>query len=162
MKYLNSQQLAFILDIKKADARLMMCNAWTRSKGIEKEDFQGTAIKGVTRKKTKIEDSYPNAMPIEMLSVELNLPNLQQVCDDIENNYLVRSATKRYILWDYPEKEIAKFEREVKPKPWHLNIPPALNSMLKESDREIILKHWKEKHELNLTIEEFRTKHPEA
>src|SRR5688572_656886 len=140
MKFLNSQQLAFILDIKKADARLMMCNAWTRSKGIEKGN--DLRIAKTTRKKTKIDDPYPNAMPIEMLSTELNLPNLQHVCDDIENNYLVRSATKRYILWDYPEKEIAKFEREVKPKPWRLNIPPALNSMLKESDREIILKHW--------------------
>jgi hypothetical protein len=144
MRYLNSQQLAFILDIKKADARLMMCNAWTRSKGIEKEDFQGTAIKGVTRKKTKIEDSYPNAMPIEMLSAELNLPNLQQVCDDIENNYLVRSATKRYILRDYPEKLILKTETEGKQFPVKISIPPALKSMLPVKDQQTILNYWKE------------------
>jgi hypothetical protein len=37
MNHLNAQQLAFILDIKKEDARAKMCNAWEKSKGIPKE-----------------------------------------------------------------------------------------------------------------------------
>lgn len=159
MKYLNSQQLAFILDIKKEDARAMMCNAWTRSEGMPKE----TAYKNVPkakRKKNKIEDPFPLAMPIDILAKELNLPTLQQACDDIENNYLARNATKKFILWDFPEKAIKKFETDNKTKPYKLEIPPALRSMLPSLTQAVIYEQLRTRFELNLTPEEFKELHP--
>jgi len=159
MKYLNSQQLAFILDIKKEDARAMMCNAWTRSEGVPKVG-QLKEVPKTSRKKNKIEDPFPIAMDISILSKELNLPALQASCDDIENNYLTRNATKKFILWDFPEKAIKKFETDNKAKPYKLEIPPELKSMLPIETQTIIHKQWKERFELNLTKEEFLELHP--
>lgn len=69
MNFLNSQQLAFILEIKKEDARAMMCNAWCKEKQIEnKAEWNDTG--------KKIIDPYPTAMPIEFLSKHLILPTL--------------------------------------------------------------------------------------
>jgi hypothetical protein len=132
MKYLNSQQLAFILHIKKEDARAKMCIAWSASKGEEN--------KAIRNHKNKIEDPYPLAMPVDMLSKFLNLPTLQDSVDDIINNYLVRPATKKWILCDFPEKLILKAqETGVKPK---AQIPPALKSMLPKATQDIIHEEW--------------------
>jgi len=158
MKFLNAQQLAFILDIKKEDARAMMCNAWTRKEGIPKEGLKTAKVN--RGKKNKIEDPFPIAMPIETLATELNLPHLQAACDDIENNYLIRKATKKFILWDFPEKSIKKFEAETKKKPYSLDIPPALKSMLPTEIQNEIYSGWKKYHELNLTTEEYLELHP--
>lgn len=117
MNYLNSQQLAFILDIKKEDARAKMCNAWEKDKGIEKvKTITGPALKGAELDpvKKKIKDDYPLAMPVKMLSEQLNLPSLQSMVDDIVNNYLIRPASKKYILCDYPEKLVLKAKEEGK------------------------------------------------
>lgn len=145
MTYLNSQQLAFILDITKEDARARMCNAWTKEKGISKNFDQ--SIKGVTRnKKNKIEDGYPQAMPIDVLSRQLNLPDLQMMVDDIVNNYLTRPGTKRYILFEYPEKKVKKAELEGKKRPYKIDMPPALKSLLPRESQEIIYKRWTENY----------------
>ena len=96
MNFLNKNQLAFILDIKAKDARAKMCHAWAASKGIP-----NTAIRN---KKEKIEDNYPDAMPIDLLAEHLNLPTLQSSVDDIQDNYLKRPASKKWILCDFPEK----------------------------------------------------------
>lgn len=152
MKFLNAQQLAFLLDIKKEDARAKMCNAWTRFHSMAKvDDGEGPAIPKTKRNKSKkIEDPFPLAMPIEMLSKELNLPDLQIACDDIENNYLERKATRRYIMWDYPEKIIAKAEKDDKKPPYKASLPPALRSMLPQSIQDQIYKHWHEAHKLDV------------
>lgn len=102
------------------------------------------------RSTKKVEDEFPIAMPIEMLSKELCLPDLQMACDDIEKNYLERKATRRWIMWDYPEKQIAAQERSGKTPPYRCNIPPALKSMLPESVQEVVLKHWREAHKLSV------------
>lgn len=153
MTTLNAQQLAFILDIKKEDARAKMCNAYTRAQGIPKEyDKQGPKVaKAKRNEKKKIEDPFPAAMEITMLSKELNLPDLQAACDDIEKNYLERKATRRWIMWDYPEKLIAKAEKEDKKPPYKASLPPALRSMLPDAIREQIYKHWHETHKLDIT-----------
>lgn len=148
MKYLNAQQLAFLLDIKKEDARARMCNAWTRSKSMEKGRLGEIPKAKRNKNNKKIEDDFPLAMPIEILSTELNLPDLQMACDDIEKNYLERKATRRWIMWDYPEKQIATQERAGKTPPYKVNLPPALNSMLPDGIKEQILKHWREAHRL--------------
>lgn len=150
MKTLNAQQLAFILDIKKEDARAKMCNAWTRWHSLAKEGPQNAVPQAKRGKRNKIDDPFPLAMSIDMLSKELNLPDLQTACDDIENNYLERKATRRWIMWDYPEKLIAKAEKEDKKPPYKASLPPALRSMLPQTIQEQIYKHWHEKHNLDV------------
>lgn len=142
MKFLNAQQLAFLLDIKKEDARARMCNAWTKSHGIPKNDIGEVPVARRSKKNKKIEDPFPLAMPIELIAEHLNLPDLQTACDDIENNYLERKATRRWIMWDYPEKAILKFQKECAKMPYKLNLPPALSSMLPDETKQTILKHW--------------------
>jgi hypothetical protein len=146
MNYLNAQQLAFILDIKKEDARARMCNAWEKEKGIEKSGYFGEYIRGAKRnKKNKIEDPYPLAMPIEILSKHLNIPELQFMVDDIERNYLARPATKKYILFDYPEKFCKKRDEEGKQRPHHIHLPPALDSLLPTDIKHQIFEIWKQR-----------------
>lgn len=146
MNYLNAQQLAFILDIKKEDARARMCNAWEKEKGIEKSGFFHEYIKGAKRnKKNKIEDPYPIAMPVEILSKHLNLPDLQFMVDGIRNNYLKRPAAKKYILIDYPEKFVLKKDNEGKQRPHSISLPPALLSLLTKETTDIIYEEWKKR-----------------
>lgn len=143
MNTLNAQQLAFLLDIKKEDARARMCNAWEKANNIPKQGFafEESLSKNVVRDKTKkIKDPYPNEMPIEVLATGLNLPTLQQMIDDIEKNYLTRSATKRYILFEYPEKQIKSCYDAG--KPYRLSIPAALRSILPEATSEFIKQEW--------------------
>lgn len=150
MKSLNAQQLAFILDIKKEDARARMCNAWCKYKGIPNETLKEghlqigqVAVPGAERPKgsAKVRDPYPNDMEIELLARELNLPNLQQMTDDIHENYLKRPASKRWILCDYPEKQLEK------QTPKHrIKIPPALKSLLSDADIYTIKTEWRNRH----------------
>lgn len=138
LTFLNSQQLAFILEIKKEDARAKMCYAWCKYKGIENEATRNT--------KNKIVDSYPQAMPIEVLSKELNLPMLQDSVNDICNNFLNRPGTKKWILCDFPEKEIKSRVDKGMPNPYKINIPPALKSMLPTSIQNQIMEEWRKRY----------------
>lgn len=144
MKTLNSQQLAFILDIKKEDARARMCNAWCKAHGIPNDkDDEGPKIAKTTRSKgKKIVDPWPQEMLIETLAEQLNLPSLQQMVDDIRENYLVRPATRRWILQQYPEKKILAGEADGKTYPIHVDLPPALKSMLPEVTVKTIYSAW--------------------
>lgn len=143
MKFLNAQQLAFILDIKKEDARFKMVNAWCKAKGVP-----NNLERKHDGKLDKETDKYPEAMPIDLLAWQLNLPTLQDSVDDIVNNYLIRPASKKYILCDLPEKLILKAKEDGhKPK---MAIPPALRSMLPTKTVEIIFAEWK------LRFKEFR------
>jgi hypothetical protein len=136
MKFINAQQLAFVLEITKEDARCKMCVAWSKSKGIENAAEYD--------KNDKLVDPYPLAMEIEMLAKELNLPTLQDSVDDICNNFLVRPAAKKWILCDYPEKQIKKCDDAG--KPYKVTIPPALKSMLSASDIEKIKAEWRSRY----------------
>lgn len=160
MKFLNSQQLAFILKIKKSDARDMMCAAWEKSKGIERKWAHIVGGVKIDEKTNKKSDPYPHAMPIDVLSSGLNLPDLQLAADDINKNYLTRSASRKFILDDFPRKKIESFKEEARQLPFSLKIPPALASMLPQKSQDEILKWWKEKHDLNLTQDEYREKYP--
>jgi hypothetical protein len=143
MKTLNAQQLAFLLDIKKEDARIRMCNAWEKAHNIPRRGFafEESLSGNVSRDaKNKIKDPYPNDMLIEMLAIGLNLPCLQQMVDDIEQNYLKRNATKKYILSDFPETELKK--KAEKGSLLTLNIPPVLLSMLPQETINIIREEW--------------------
>lgn len=144
MTSLNAQQLAFILDIKKEDARAQMCNAWCKAHGIPNDrDDEGPKIAKTTRSKgKKIVDPWPHEMLIEMLAEQLNLPSLQQMVNDIRENYLVRPATRRYILQQYPEKKILAGEAEGKTYPIPVDLPPALKSMLPDETIKSIYNAW--------------------
>jgi hypothetical protein len=139
MNHLNKNQLAFVLQIKAEDARAKMCHAWCQAKGIENKAF--------LNEKEKIEDEYPDAMPIDLLAEGLNLPTLQQSIDDIASNYLKRPASKKWILCDYPEKEIEKGKKAGKAL-IKLNIPKALRSMIKPDVQKEIKKEWQQRHAL--------------
>lgn len=142
MNYLNKSQLAFILDIKADDARAKMCVAWCAEKQIPNNAEWFSEGEGM---KPKLIDEYPDAMPIEILSKHLNLPTLQQSVDDIQDNYLNRPATKKWILCDYPEKEIEKGKKAGKAV-IKLNIPKALRSMISQPVQKEIKKLWTERH----------------
>lgn len=142
MTQLNSQQLAFILDIKKEDARAKIVRAFEKSKGIDLRE--GVDMKTASRTaKGKINDEYPQFIKIELLAAGLNIPDLQKMVDDICENYLKRPATRKFILADYPEKHIKKCESEGKEFPVKIGWPPALKSMLSESSVSEIHNFWK-------------------
>lgn len=136
MNYLNAQQLAFILEIKKEDARFKMVHAWCKAKGIKNK-----LERDHTGKLDKQSDNYPEAIPVEILSEQLNLPTLQQSVDDIVNNYLSRPASKKWILCDFPEKELKKC-KEAGKEYVVINLPPALKSLLPVVTREKIKTEW--------------------
>lgn len=130
--HLNKQQLAFILDIKAEDARAKMCVAWAKSIGKPNDAYRN--------EKEKIVDTYPVDMSIEILASGLNLPTLQESVNDIENNYLKRPASRKWILQDFPEKGI-KLAAE-KGKRFNFKIPPALKSLLNEASIKEIEGYW--------------------
>jgi hypothetical protein len=129
MNSLNAQQLAFILDIKKEDARAKLCHAWCKFHNIPNEAYLSD--------KKKIVDDYPKAIPIGMISQTLCIDNLQTLVDDIHNNYLNRAATKKWILCDYPENELRLGK--------DLSIPPALKTLLPEQTIETIKSEWRKR-----------------
>ena|SRR5687767_8006585 len=142
MKTLNAQQLAFILDIKKEDARARMCNAWCKYKDIPKTDSWKVEVPGAERSRKKIQDPYPLGMAIDVLAVHLNIPTLQQMVDDIQANYLTRPASRRWILREYPEKKLLSAEADGKAYPIKIDLPPALKSLLPESTIRAIYNYW--------------------
>lgn len=138
MNFLNKSQLAFILDIKAEDARAKMCVAWCSDKVIENKAYWDDETK-------KLIDEYPDAMPIEILSKHLNLPTLQQSVDDIQDNYLNRPASKKWILCDYPEKEIEKGTKTGKAL-IKLNLPKVLRTLIGQPIQKEIKKEWRKRY----------------
>lgn len=136
MQFLSAQQLAFILDIKVQEAKDKIIYAYCKDKGwpvplLKKEN-----------KKDRAE--YPNQISIALLAKYHNLPTLQSMVDDINDNYLTRKASKKWILCDYPEKLIAKWVESGEKH--RLTIPPGLKSMLKNEDVIKIMDEWRERH----------------
>jgi len=128
---LSYKQLAFILDIEPIEAARKIIFVHCRTHGL-----------GVPRTSHLIRDYYfkgsdwPMEMDVEVLSKHLNLPDLQMAIDDIREKYLTRQGTKKYILCDYPEKELKlKLKEQVR-------MPSVLASLLKPSDVEFIQNEW--------------------
>lgn len=149
MTELNKKQLAYLLDIKIEDARAKMCAAWEKEHNIQrfadnsKVVANGELSGAVRNSKNKIEDKYPEKMPIDLLSRNLNLPDLQFIANDVENNYLSRAATKKFILDEYPGKEIHKAMEAGKFA--KLSIPSGLRSIIRDDIAEEIKRQWKER-----------------
>lgn len=131
MKLINAQQLAFILNIKKEDAKAKMCYAWEAHNNLP---HNTTRIKG------KIISDYPGSMDVDMLAQQLNLPALPKAVVDIQVNFLKRPMSKKWILCDYPEKEL-----QTKPKN-KIRIPSALKSFLSDEDIQLIKTEWNKRY----------------
>lgn len=150
MKYLNAAQLAFILDIKKEDARARMCHAWAKHKGYPMEGFFQEKIPGAQwSARNKVETDYPDTMLIDVLSKHLNIPELQAMVDDIERNYINRPGTRKYILSDYPEKLITKAQNDGKAPPYKIDLPVALRGILPTELQQKIKQEWLIRFNLN-------------
>lgn len=145
MKYLNYKQLAFVLDIPPIKALEKIISIHCTMKNIDKprrcekvnEYLFDFAMKN--GEKIKVRNNMPEVMDIETLSEKLNLPTLQASVDDICANYLNRPATKKWILCDYPEKQLVnKTKNQIK-------IPEALRSMLPTEQINEIQKVWNQR-----------------
>ena len=130
--FLNKKQLAVILDIQVEDARAKMCVAWSRAKGIKND---------ATRDKKKIVSDFPDTMPVDLLAAELGIPTLQEMINDIEQNYTKRAGTRKYILNDFPQKKIAKIVESGKNS--KISIPSGLKSLLSKECIAEIEQYWK-------------------
>lgn len=139
--HINHKQLAFILDIQPIEARAKMCVAWAKENHIDNTAYYSTkkTKAGKETDKKILVDIYPAAMLIEMLSRQLNLPDLVQAVEDIETGYLKRPAARKWILCDYPEKIIKNWDKPDKPL---ISIPTALASMLPAEQMEEIKMEW--------------------
>lgn len=137
MTFLNAQQFAFILGIKKQDARAKMCFAHCSSKNETCKAFfdEDGKLQG--------HEQYPEALAISLLSERCNLPDLQTAVNDIKDNYLTRPASKKFILCDYPEKQIERMAENGEKK--RIRIPAALKSMLPLSTVRTIDDEWRKR-----------------
>jgi hypothetical protein len=128
---ISYKQLAFILDIEPIEAARKIIFVHCKMYGLS-----------VPAKSNLIKDYYfkgsdwPKEMAVETLSKHLNLPDLQLAVSDIKENYLKRQGSKKWILLDYPEKEL---KTKLKDK---ITVPPVLASLLKPEDVEFIQSEW--------------------
>lgn len=136
---LNKKQLAFLLSINPEDARAKMCVAYAKylnhpikAEWVERKE--GSESK-------KIRDDYPEFVEIDVLSRGLNLPHLQAIVDDVENNYLIRPATKKYLLFDLPEKQIREMDSAGQIKKLSI-LPVGLRSLLSDDTIKMVHKEW--------------------
>lgn len=150
MNRIDYKQLAFILNIKPVEALEKILYVYSKVTGKPLPGGQESAkgylfIPGNNKKKTKtVRNDLPESLEICHLANYLNLPTLQQSVDDIHNNYLVRSSTRRYILLDYPEHEL---KTKLKPQ---IKMPPVLASLLKPEDVEYIENEWARRYGIGM------------
>lgn len=135
MKKLTYKQLAFVLNIEPIEAARKIIFVYCKTRG-ESAPLKSNLIRDYYFK----DSPWPKEMDIESLSKHLNLPDLQMAVDDIQNNYLTRQASKKWILCDCPEKELkTKLVNQVK-------LPPVLASLLKDEDVNFIESEWNKRY----------------
>lgn len=142
MKYLNYKQLAFVLSIPPIKALEKIIAAHCKMKGVDLPYPQEKAVNYLfdfvvkDGKKVKVRNSTPDTLSVDDLALHLGIPTLKESIEDIQKNYLNRPASKKYILSDYPEKQlINKTKKQVK-------LPPALKSMLPSAVISEIHNQW--------------------
>lgn len=146
MKYLNYKQLAFVLSIPPIKALEKIIAAHCKMKGIDLPYPQEKAVNYLfdfvmkDGKKVKVRNSTPDTLAVDDLALHLGIPTLKESIEDIQKNYLNRPASKKYILSDYPEKQLVnKLKHQVK-------LPPALKSMLPTATVVEIHNQWKTRY----------------
>jgi hypothetical protein len=133
MTEISYKQLAFILDIEPIEALEKMIAANCK-----------IGHKDLPHKREKVreylaDETIPRTMPVDVLASCLNLPDLSTAIEDIRHNYLKRQATKKWILCDYPEKQLVNNPRH------KVRIPPVLASMVDIKTLTEIKKVWNER-----------------
>lgn len=152
MKTLTAKQLSFLLKCTVDEAKRMMANAWEKEQGIEIK-FTGARMDirdSAGNKSDYNEDDYPSQMDIEMLSRNLNLPYLPDAVTEVHKRYLIRSATRGYIL-SYPESLIKRkiadagsIEKVL--YKLRISIPSPLNTMLAKELIDEIRIEWTKRY----------------
>lgn len=139
---IDYKQLAFILDIKPVEALEKIIYVNCKIKGTMTPRSCDTVKEYLfdKQKKNSVRNHWPESLEVDLLAEHLNLPTLQQSIDDIKNNYLARPGTKRWILCDYPEKELKiKLKEKVR-------IPAVPQTMLKPEDVETMQTEWNKRY----------------
>lgn len=148
---LNYKQLAFILDIKPVEALEKIIFVYCKVKGKQLPRSENTVkeylfedreylVEGKIKTRS-VRNDLPEFLDIGLLALHLNIPTLQQAVQDIQNNYLVRPATKKWILCDYPEKQLKSCSDN--DKPLRIPFPKALESLLPTSISDKIREEWR-------------------
>lgn len=135
---INYKQLAFILDIDPIDAlkKIIFVHCKLTNKQIPRSS-------NLIRDYVFKDSSWPSEMELCQLADHGNMPYLPMMVEQIQNKYLKNPASKKYILCDFPEKELT-----TKPKN-KIKIPVALASLLKEDDVNFIKSEWNKRYGIN-------------
>jgi hypothetical protein len=143
MKTLSYKQLAFILDIPAKEALEKIISVYCKTKAMPTPapcDTVTEYLYDFNEAGNKVgRNHWPDSLEVELLASYLNLPTLQQYVEDIRLNFLKRPASKKWILSDFPEKQLQTKERH------KIKIPSVLASLLKDSDLSEIKSVWREK-----------------
>jgi hypothetical protein len=127
---LSAAQLAVLLDIKPKDARNKMIFVYCKQ---HKKDPTGFSADRDT----------PSHLPISLLSEKLNLPNLQEMVNDVHENFFKRPATRHWIL-NYPGEKLSKLKEKGKEFPKTIQIPTSIKRLIKPEVHIEIVKAWEE------------------
>lgn len=133
---INYKQLAFILDIEAIEALQKIIAVHCKVSGK-------VPPRAGERAKVYIQDGWPESLDIGLLALHLNLPTLQAMVEDIQNNYLNRPAMKKWILCDYPEKQLKLCSNN--DRPFRIPFPKALESLLPVQTADTIREEWKKR-----------------
>ncbi|HMG89613.1 MAG TPA: hypothetical protein VK589_06125 [Chryseolinea sp.] len=144
---LSYKQLAFVLDIKSIRALEHILAAHCKATGQEPPAPAETTNEYLFNFNDKGEKTtrttWPDAVEVAELEKHLGI-SLQSAIDDIRENYLNRSATKKWILCDFPQNKI-KLAAEQGKKNCTLQIPPALKSLISPAVAAQIGQEWKKR-----------------
>lgn len=135
MKHINYKQLAFVLDIEPIEAVRKIIFVHCKVNNEKTPTLMHTVRDYINKF-----SPYPAEFDIDLLAHHLNIPGLRYAISDIHENYMKRQGTKKYILCDFPEKELKTKLRE------HIKIPSVLASILKPEDVELIKTEWNERY----------------
>jgi len=139
MNQLTKAQFAFILKDTQINARKKMIYAWCTEKGLPVPDIDPNADEKEEMK--RIDKGYPDWINVDILSRQLNMPDLQQAVDDIRNNYMKRSTTRQWIV-ELPQDRMNK-SGEIPPR---IKIPETLKSLLSDEVINEIINVWKKRY----------------
>lgn len=132
---INYKQLAFLLDIEAVEAleKIIFAYCAENKKPIPAQPPKPYKVTDYKRM------NYPQEISLAVLEKHSKLI-LSPAIRDIQENYLVRPGSKKWILCDFPEKEL-----KTKPKN-KIKIPSGLKSLLPEQIIQEIQSEWHKRY----------------
>lgn len=138
---INYKQLAFLLDIEAVHALEKIIFAYCTEN--EKKLPPPKAITPKSPKPYTVSDykkmDYPCEIDLLILQKHTGL-QLAAVIMDIQENYLKRSTSKKWILCDFPEKQLLTKRKD------EIKIHSALESLLHPDTVATIKTQWRERY----------------